>query len=350
MVIMLVDMDCFFASVEQRDNPELVGKPIAVGSTEKRLGVVATCSYEARQYGVHSAMPSSLAKSLCPEIIFVNPNFEKYKKASNEVMDILRKYSEKVEQVSIDEAYVDLTDICEDNVSLASSICEDMRKEIQSTVGITATIGLSTNKFVAKVSASTRKPNFLNVVEREEVYSFISKLKISKFRGVGGKTLETMEANGIGTGEDLRNQSMERLVELFGESRAMWFYKISRGVDDRKVVTVKEPRKSINLSRTYSKNIKSNRVACMEIIMLVCEMCQNMKKKNLRAKTITLKIRYSDFTMSTKSRSIATFTDDIHVTLKTIFSFFKDNKIEKPVRLFGLSMSNLEDDQKFNLW
>lgn len=350
MIVGLCDMDCFFASVEQRDDPRLVGKPVAVGSKESKRGVVATCSYEARKYGVRSAMPAGIAKSLCPELIFVQPNFEKYKKASDDVMSVLKQFTNLVEQVSIDEAYIDLTEASDDNIDVAIEIGERIRERIREITGLTATIGLSTNKFVAKVASSIKKPNSLNVVRSENVYDFISDLKISEFRGIGSKTEEIFIEKGIKNGFDLRNTSIEDLRGMVGEARANWFYAISRGVDSRKVETEKDPRKSIGLSKTYAKDIKTNRLGAIMLIDLATKLTNMMVAKEIKGKTINLKVRFSDFTTVTRSKTLPHYTNDVHVTLKTIFEFFENGKLTKPVRLFGISISNLDNDQKYDLW
>ena len=221
-------MDAFFASVEQRDNPELVGKPIAVGSTDRR-GVVATCSYEARKFGIHSAMPSYRALELCPDVIFVKPRMSAYRETAEEVRKVFYEQTDIVEPASIDEAYLDISEISDGDIDKAAEIAQAISDEIKARTNVTASIGVSVNKFLAKTASDMNKPCGLTVIRPEEVEDFLYDLPIHKFRGIGKKTAPRMLDEGINTGRHLRELTTEQLVELFGERRAKWFYNIARG-------------------------------------------------------------------------------------------------------------------------
>jgi DNA polymerase-4 len=336
----MVDMDAFYASIEERNDPSLVGKPVAVGSTERR-GVVATANYVARKYGVGSAMPSYRAFELCPIIVFVKPNMAAYKEASDKIREVLESYSDNVEFASIDEAYLDVTENIR-NISDDIELGDSIRKEIKEKIGVTASIGIGKNKFLAKIASDMQKPNGLTIIRNSEVDSILANLTIGKFIGIGKKTTPIMEAMGIMNGKDLRDLPIERLREIFGNKKAPWFYNICRGIDDRPVVSERALRKSISVSQTYQWNIKSDRVAYESIVSLIDELMVKMDMYGLYGRTITLKIKFSDFTINTRSKSgMRGFTSKKHI-LDICLKLLKAEPLVNQVRLFGITSSNLE--------
>jgi DNA polymerase-4 len=348
-IIALFDLDAFFASVEMAKNPDLFGKPIAVGGNDRR-SVVATCSYEARKYGVKSAMPSHQAKKLCKDLIFVKPDFESYKKYSLAVREVFKKYTDTIEFASIDEAYLDLSEVCE-TFEEAEVLIQKIKHEIKSTLNITVTAGVSVNKFVAKISSEIQKPDGLTIIAEKDVPTFLEGLSINKFRGVGSSTLEVMVANGISSGSDLKSMSIDRLISIFGEKRASWFYNVVRGIDNRPVDTNEYVRKSVSQSKTFTKDIKTDRIAWEEIKKLAEDVSRQLVSRGLKAKTITIKFRHNDFTMQTKSKTLQEHTDDVITMIKAISDVFAvGNKISKPVRLFGVTASNFEIEDEEPLW
>ena len=347
-IIAMIDMDAFFASVEQAEDSSLRGLPIAVGGNDRR-SVVATCSYEARKFGVRSAMPSYQAKILCPDIKFVKPNFVKYRQYSDNVKDIFLEHTSIVEFVSIDEAYLDLTDVV-DNFEDAKELMAHIRLKIKNRLNVTASCGIGVNKFIAKVASDFNKPDGMTCVPPEQTEKFLEELPISKYRGVGSATLEKMLENGISTGKELRERSYTELEKIFGEKRAKWFYDVCRGKDGRPVNVFKEPRKSLSVSKTYTKDVKSDRLAIWLLAELVVEISDLAKRKNVEGRTITVKIKYNDFSLSTRSRTIEYSTNDKMIMAREIAKTFRHNKLTKPVRLFGVIISNLEHNQDIGLW
>lgn len=345
--IIHVDLDAAFASIEQRDNPELQGKPVAVGSTERR-GVVATCSYEARKYGVRSAMPSYRAMELCPHLIFVSPNFHKYREANLLLEKILNEVSEIVEIVSIDEAYVDIThnNINEDN---PDAVGYWIKQQVKSRIGITCSVGISHCKSVAKISSGLNKPDGLTHIAEENLDQFLRTLPIGEFRGVGGKTKTFLESNSIFNGQDLRAQSIENLTKWFGEKRARWLYNIVRGIDDREVISEQEERKSINLSQTYQTDITKGPATAAKIWDIAQQLSKKVKRYKLEPRTITVKIKYNDFQLVTRSLTSGTVVLEDEMIYKLSMRLLKQRPLSKPVRLFGIGLSNFID-QNFKLW
>lgn len=342
-------MDAFFASVEQRDQPHLQGKPIAVGSTDRR-GVVATCSYEARKFGVRSAMPSYKARELCPDIIFVKPHFQKYREASLKIQEIFKSYTDILEFASIDEAYLDITPSTNGNIDKAIEIARSIKKDIINNVGVTATIGLSINKFLAKTASELEKPDGLTVIRKDEVYDLITDLPIEKFRGIGKVTAPKMMELGIETGRDLRNLSLDELTEIFGDRRSGWFYNIARGIDDRPVSSTSAPRKSIGVSQTFQRDVASDHIAGEELSKLADEISHRMQIRNLKGQTITVKIKYMDFTISTRSKTIGIHIDTKNEILDVCLKLLKANPLRKPIRLLGITISNFNTDSFPSLW
>lgn len=331
-------MDAFFASVEQRDNPELRGKAIAVGGSERR-GVVSAASYEARKFGVRSAMPGIIAKRNCPHIIFVRPRFSAYKEASEIVMNIFKEYTDLVEPMSLDEAYLDVTENIP-GIKSAMKIAKEIRKKIFLQTELTASAGVSINKFLAKVASDYNKPNGLKVILPEEADDFIDKLPIEKFPGVGKVTQKKMHELNIFIGADLKSFRKAELEIMFGKY-GNYYYDIVRNNYDNPVVP-NRIRKSIGAERTYSQDLSVESDVLREL-QRVCEiLTARMLKNSAKGRTMTLKIRYDDFTTFTRSKSFDDYisaNDDIFRMAKAMFL---DENIVKPVRLLGLTFSNLE--------
>ncbi|MEX0273037.1 MAG: DNA polymerase IV [Flavobacteriaceae bacterium] len=340
--IIHVDMDAFYASVEQRDNPELRGKPIAVGGGSKR-GVVSAASYEARKFGVHSAMSGVLAKKRCPELIFVKPHFGKYKEVSKQIRTIFLEYTDLVEPLSLDEAYLDVTENKKGNPS-ATLIAKEIRQRIFETTHLTASAGISTNKFIAKLASDYNKPNGQKTVSPEEVLDFLEKLDIRKFYGVGKVTAEKMYRLGIFTGKDLKQRSMEFLEEQFGKS-GPYYYQVVRGQHYSPVKPSRIP-KSVGAERTFSENLSSEIFMLDRLAHIAEELEKRLKKSAIAGKTITLKIKYSDFTLQTRSKTLSYYVSGKDLILETAKELLYQEKMLDSVRLLGISLSNLNTQKK----
>ena len=344
--IIHVDMDAFYASVEQMDFPELKGKALAVGGSEKR-GVVAAASYEARKFGVRSAMSGMQAKRNCPELIFVPPRFDRYKEISNEIRAIFFDYTDLVEPLSLDEAYLDVTENKKGNPS-ASLIAKEIRERIFSEVGLTASAGISVNKFVAKIASDYNKPNGQKTINPEEVLDFMEELDIRKFHGVGKVTADKMYQLGIFTGIDLKLKSMEYLEDHFGKSGS-YYYHLVRGVHNS-TVKPNRIRKSLAAERTFNKNLSSEIFMLEKLDKIAKEVAKRLDHSKLSGKTITLKIRYSDFTIQTRSKTLTDFVNDQETILETAKDLLYQEKMSNSVRLLGISLSNLNtEDIKLKL-
>lgn len=340
--IIHVDMDAFYASVEQLDHPELRGKPIAVGGGGKR-GVISAASYEARKFGVKSAMSGNLAAKLCPELIFVKTNFERYIEISKKIRTIFYDYTDLVEPLSLDEAYLDVTQNKKGNPS-ASLIAKEIRARIFNEVGLTASAGISINKFIAKVASDYNKPNGQKTVKPEEVISFLENLDIRKFYGVGKVTAEKMYQKGIFTGNDLKAKSIEYLDTHFGKS-GRYYYHVVRGIHNSEVKP-NRIRKSLAAERTFSENLSSEIFMLEKLKHISDEVSRRLKKSKVAGKTVTLKIKYSDFTLQTRSKTLPYFLSDTSVILETAKDLLYQEKLNNSVRLLGISMSNLNTENK----
>lgn len=339
--IIHVDMDAFYASVEQLDNPRLQGVPLAVGGSSTR-GVVSAASYEARSYGVQSAMSAVLAKKLCPELIFVKPRFERYKEISNSIRAIFLEYSDLVEPLSLDEAYIDVTEN-KKGIQSATRIAAEIRNRIKAEVGLTASAGISINKFVAKVASDFNKPNGQKTVPPERVISFLENLEIRKFHGIGKVTSKKMYDLGIFTGQDLKQKSKEFLKENFGKSGG-YFYEIVRGIHTSPVKP-NRIRKSLSAERTFSKNLSSEIFLLEQINQIAFEVSRRLQRTQIAGKTVTLKLKYSDFTLQTRSKTLPYFISSKEVILEHSRALLFQEKLQDSVRLVGLSVSNLNTDQ-----
>ncbi len=340
--IIHVDMDAFYASVEQLDNPELKGKPIAVGGSEKR-GVVAAASYEARKYGVYSAMSSYMAKKNCPDLIFVKPRFARYKEISKNIRKIFFEYTDLVEPLSLDEAYLDVTVNKKGNPS-ATLIATEIRQRIFNELGLTASAGISINKFIAKVASDYNKPNGQKTVNPEEVIQFLEELEIRKFYGVGKVTAEKMYKLGIFTGKDLKKKTLEFLEEHFGKS-GTYYYHVARGIHNSPVKTNHIP-KSVGAERTFNENLSSEIFMLERLENIAHELERRLKKSNIAGKTVTLKIKYSDFTLQTRSKTLHYFISDKALILETAKELLYQEKMGNSVRLLGISLANLNTGKK----
>lgn len=340
--IIHVDMDAFYASVEQLDNPELRGKPIAVGGGGER-GVVSAASYEARKYGVRSAMAGALARKLCPELIFVRTNFARYNEVSDQIRKVFYEYTDLVEPLSLDEAYLDVT---QNKVGMPSAtvIATWIREKIKERTGLNASAGISINKFVAKVASDINKPNGQKTIPPEEVIAFLEELDIRKFYGIGKVTAKKMYLKGIFTGADMKAKSKEWLSEHFGKSGA-YYYDIVRGIQHSEVKP-NRIRKSLAAERTFSQNITSEVFMMERLEHIAEEVEKRLSKSKVAGKTITLKIKYSDFTLQTRSKTLTYFVRSKDIILQTAKELLYQEKMKESVRLLGISLSNLNTEDK----
>lgn len=340
--IIHIDMDAFYASVEQMDNPDLRGKPIAVGGSENR-GVVAAASYEARKFGVRSAISGVLAKKYCPEIIFVRPRFDRYKEISSKIHEIFHEYTDMVEPLSLDEAYLDVTQNKKGNPS-ASLLAQEIRLRIFNEVGITASAGISINKFVAKIASDYNKPNGQKTVNPDEVIPFLEELPIRKFYGVGKVTTEKMYQLGIFTGVDLKTKSIEFLEKHFGKSGKFYFH-VVRGIHNSEVKPSRNT-KSVASEHTFDVNLTSEIFMLEQLEKIAFSLEKRLRKHNVSGKTVTLKIKYSDFTQQTRSKTLPYFIADKSLILETVEELLYQERMKDSVRLLGISLSNLNTEEK----
>ena len=335
--IIHVDMDAFYASVEQRDNPDLRGKPVAVGGRER--GVVAAASYEARKYGVRSAMPSMTAQRMCPEIVFVKPRFDAYKQASRQIREIFNRYTPLVEPLSLDEAYLDVTENLK-GMELATEIAREIRAAIFAETGLTASAGVSYNKFLAKVASDVNKPNGQTVIPPHKALAFLEALPVAKFYGIGPATAAKMHGFGITTGGDLRVQTLEFLTRHFGKSGA-WYFDLVRGVDRRSVKPDRE-RKSVGSENTFFQDLTTPDQVETEIVTIARDVWRRCEGVSTTGRTVTLKVRYNDFRTITRARSLpAPIREALQLELAGLELVRALLPLEKPVRLLGVTLSSL---------
>lgn len=344
--IIHIDMDAFFASIEQRDKPELRGLPIAVGFDGPR-GVVSTASYEARKYGVHSAMSIAKAKRICPGLIIVPSDFRRYKEESAKVHEIFSRYTDIIEPLSIDEAFLDVTDGRND--MSAVEIAEEIRAKIHEELQLTASAGVSYNKFLAKIASDMNKPDGLYVITPEQSHEFLSALPIEKFWGVGPKTAMIMHKMGIFNGLQLRMCSLTHLTEVFGKMGKV-YYDFSRGIDNRPVEPVRL-RKSVGCEQTFLDDLNKKSAVIIELYHIVTELVERLRKSNFRGCTVTLKIKFYDFSQITRSITQAKVfegKEDILPVVKRLMS--QVDYSSKPIRLIGLAISNPPEDIRCGEW
>ncbi len=340
--IIHIDMDAFYASVEQRDNPKLRGKPIAVGGSGKR-GVVAAASYEARKFGVRSAMPSVTASRLCPDLIFVKHRFEVYHNVSKEIREIFLEYTDLVEPLSLDEAYLDVTE-AKKGPNSATLIAKEIRERIFKKVGLTASAGISFNKFLAKIASDINKPNGMKVIEPADAISFLEKLKIEKFHGIGKVTAKRMHNMRIFNGADLKKISELELVQRFGKV-GRFYYKIVRAQDDRDVQP-NRIRKSIGAERTFNDDLSKLSELYEKINPITEKVFEYMKKTDNFGRTISLKIKTADFQVISRSKTFNSEVKSLEKIKEIVNHLIADNFHEfESVRLLGISVSNLSKEQ-----
>lgn len=337
--ILHIDMDAFFASVEQRDFPELRGKPVIVGGPPQSRGVVSACSYEAREYGIHSAMPCSQAAKLCKEAIFVGHRFDAYKKASLEINDVFKKYATDVEPLSLDEAFLDVTQTAKKYGS-ATEVAKRIKQDIKKKTGLTASAGVSFNKFLAKIASDMDKPDGIYIIRPEAADAFIEQLNIRKFFGVGKVTEKKMHKLGIYTGADLKALTEAQLKAYFGRS-GEYYYRIARGIDNRPV-RKHRVRKSIGAETTFETNLIDKNLIWKELVKLTAKVEAALNTRRMMARTITLKVRYADFSINTRSKTIVEpikTKDEILTVFPELLD--KTEVGQCPIRLIGVSLSNL---------
>ncbi|WP_314244650.1 DNA polymerase IV [Empedobacter tilapiae] len=341
--IIHIDMDAFFASVEQRDFPELRGKCIAVGGSEER-GVIATASYEARKFGVGSAMSSVIAKRKCPQLIFVKPRFQVYKEVSNQIREIFLEYTNLVEPLSLDEAFLDVTNNHK-NIEIATDIANEIKQKIKERTNLTASAGVSFNKFLAKIASDYNKPDGLYVITPKMAENFIDKLSIKKFHGIGKVTAERMQMMGIYTGSDLKKLDLEKLLREFGKS-GQYYYNIVRGLDFREV-NPSRLRKSSGSETTFNKDLETLEEMQIALFPLMEDVWNWSLKTNIYGRTITVKIKYNDFSVTTKSKSASFPIKNRDLFDQICYDLLTEGySSHKPVRLLGISISNLKNNNK----
>lgn len=341
--IIHIDMDAFYASVEQRDHPELRGKAIAVGHATER-GVVATASYEARRYGVHSAMSSQRAKQLCPHLIFISGRMDVYKNVSRQIHEIFHTYTDLIEPLSLDEAFLDVTDN-KLQIELAVDIAKEIKRRIYEELGLIASAGISYNKFLAKIASDYRKPNGLCTIHPDQALDFIAKLPIESFWGVGPVTVKKMHQLGIHNGAQLRACSLEMLTRQFGKA-GLLYHNCSLGIDPRQVEPIRI-RKSVGCEHTLDKDITRNSSIIIELYHVATELTERLKRSQFKGNTLTLKIKFHDFTLTSRSISqphILTSLEEILPLAKHLLKEIEYNN--RPIRLIGLAVSNPQDEKQ----
>ncbi|ADX68484.1 DNA polymerase IV [Weeksella virosa] len=342
--IIHIDMDAFYASVEQRDHPELRGKCIAVGSSSDR-GVVATASYEARRYGVRSAMPSAVAKRKCPQLIFVKGNFAAYKEVSNQIKEIFAEYTDLIEPLSLDEAYLDVTHN-HPNIEYATTIAKEIKQKIKETTKLTASAGVSFNKFLAKIASDYRKPDGLFVITPKMAEKFVEELPIEKFYGIGKQTAQRMRMMNIETGKDLKKLSLEKILREFGKS-GLYYYNIARAIDHREVKSHRI-RKSIGTENTFVTDLNDLQELKKRLIPMIEEVWMWTVKNQTYGRTITLKMKFNDFQVSTKSKTFLFSIQDAQLFKQAALELLQEAYTPfRPVRLIGISLSNLDHNKLY---
>jgi len=340
--IIHVDMDAFYASVEQRDNPDLKGKPVAVGGGHR--GVVAAASYEARAFGVRSAMPSVSARRRCPELVFVKPRFDVYKSVSNQIRAIFADYTELIEPLSLDEAYLDVT---EDRRGLGSAraIAEEIRARIKAETGLTASAGVSYCKFIAKLASDQNKPDGLCVIPPHKGAAFVATLPVKRFHGVGPVTAAKMEKLGILTGADLAHWPIDQLEAHFGSS-GRWYWRIARGIDEREVKPDR-PYKSVSAERTFDVDYSEAEDLHRELTRVAGYAWQRIERSEVKGRTVTLKVKFADFTLITRSKSFASPVPDRAAFEAAGLTLLEGLlPVPKGIRLLGLGLHSIIEEEE----
>lgn len=343
--IIHIDMDAFYASIEQRDDPKLRRKPVAVGGSRER-GVVAAASYEARRYGVRSAMPSMRAYRLCPDIIFVKPRFDHYRLVSQQIREILFQYTDLVEPLSLDEAYLDVTTNKLGDPS-ATRIAEAIRRQIWNETQLTASAGVSINKFLAKIASDINKPNGLTLIPPDRAETFLAQLPIDKFYGIGKKTAEKMQRLGIHCGADLKAKTEVELARHFGKM-GRHFFRMVRALDDREVQPDRQ-RKSVGAETTFRDDLELEQDMLAALRSLTEKLCERLRRIPTSAMTVTLKIKYHDFVLTTRSQTLDTYHSEYEQIFPVVDYLLRRPELPaRPVRLLGVYLSNL--DHHANEW
>ncbi|MBX2849296.1 MAG: DNA polymerase IV [Acidiferrobacterales bacterium] len=345
--ILHIDMDAFFASVEQRDNPDLIAKPVIVGGKPGGRGVVAACSYEARQFGVHSAMPSTRAAKLCPNAIFLPARFDAYRDASQKIHRVFKQFTKLIEPLSLDEAYLDVTQIAA-HANSATEVAAEIKTEIKRAVNLTASAGVSYNKFLAKIASDMDKPDGLFVIRPEKAQAFIEQLEIRKFFGVGKVTEKKMHSLGIYTGADLKRLDLIQLQTHFGKS-ANYYFNIARGIDERPVKAHRQ-RKSIGKETTFAENIVDKKRIWEALQDFADKIEAILENKNMLARTVTLKAKYANFQLITRSKTANGWYQSKQDIMDVMPELLQKTDIGKrPIRLIGLSLSSLSPKSQTDL-
>ncbi|MBU8883121.1 DNA polymerase IV [Kaistella sp. DKR-2] len=339
--IIHVDMDAFYASVEQHDNPELRGKPVCVGGG--KYGVVAAASYEARKFGIRSAMPGRTALEKCPHLIVVKPRFQRYKEISQQIREIFHEYTDLVEPLSLDEAYLDVTEN-KKGMESANDIAREIRQRIFEVTGLTASAGISVNKFLAKVASDYNKPNGQKTIHPTQILEFMEELPIEKFFGIGKVTANKMHEMHIFKGLDLKKKSLEELIGLFGKS-GNYYYNVVRGIHMSEV-KAHRIQKSVAVEETFWDNLLDEDAVFKQLQLISEELEARLSKKEIRGKSLTLKIKYKDFTQYTRSKTQEVYFDGAFDFYETAQKLWELRPFDRPVRLLGLSLSNLNTQEK----
>lgn len=341
--IIHIDMDAFYASVEQRDQPEYRNRPVIVGGDPGRRGVVAACSYEARQYGIHSAMPASRAKRLCPDAIFLRPRMTVYREVSAQIREIFQEYTSLIEPLSLDEAYLDVTDAdhCQGSATL---IAKEIKTQIKLRTNLIASAGISYNKFLAKIASDMDKPDGLFLIKPDQGEAFIEQLPIGKFYGIGPATEARMKSHNIHNGADLKSWKKTDLIAKFGKV-GTHYYQIARGLDTRPVNPTRV-RKSLGSEHTFDEDLIAPKIIQDELAKIVEKVAHSLQEKQLSAKTLTIKIKYDDFEQITRSRTLSEYFDHAETMQKQLPFLLQDTEIgHRKVRLLGVSASNLIEEK-----
>ncbi|MFA7056439.1 MAG: DNA polymerase IV [Candidatus Cloacimonadales bacterium] len=338
--IIHIDMDAYFAAIEQRDFPELRGKPVIVGGSVGERGVVSTCSYEARKFGIHSAMPATTAHKLCPQGIFVRPRFEAYKEATNKIFAIFRQYSDLVQPMSLDEAYIDVT-TNKFGIPSATILAQEIRQRIKEELNLTASAGVSYNKFLAKIASDINKPDGICVITPKDALKVLASLPIKKFHGIGKSTAAHFEKFNIFTGADLIKRDLRWLIDNFGKVGYQYYYLV-RGVDNREVCC-DQVRKSIGKENTFRNDVDDLRVLFNHLQGIVTKLTAHISQEEIEVKTLTLKLRYENFDTLTRSKTLTAYTADFNVLLKESRRLLIDTyDTNRSVRLLGVSLTTLK--------
>lgn len=332
-------MDAFFAAVEQKRHPELIGKPVVIGGdgNPTKRGVVSTASYEARKYGIHSAMPLQQAYRLCPEAVFLSVDYDEYMKVSEKVKDVLRSFTPLVEDVGIDEAFLDITDLDMESEEITNMIKERIRKE----TGLTCSIGIGPNKLLAKIASDMKKPDGLTIISPADIKKLIWPLPVRKLWGVGPKTERRLKDIRITTIGDLASIPLEKLIGYFGLSYGNYLYEASRGTDESPVITYWEP-KSMSRETTFQRDTDNWNVIAKNLAELSRDVVDSMKESGYKGKTVTIKIRFSDFETHTRAKTLEDFIDSLEIIRKAAFEALGKIELKKRVRLIGVRVSSLQ--------